>query len=76
MSHNANDVLILRVKLKSLEEHTVITNKSVLQTEKERDKLHKELEFIDVELQGKRTHTHDDTNDGHDMGRLLEAIAV
>ncbi len=48
--HNTNEVLILRAKLKTLEEHTVIANKSVLETEKERDKLHKEREFIEVHL--------------------------
>ena len=67
MSHNANDVLMLRAKLKTLEERAVIANKSVLEAEKERDKLHKELERIDVQLHGKRAHTHDDTGDGHDI---------
>ncbi len=65
MSRSANDVLMLRTKPKSLEEHTVITNKSVLEVEKERNKLHKELELIEVHLQGKGTNTHDDTGDGH-----------
>ena len=37
VSHNTNEVLMLRSKLKTLEEHTVITNKSVLEAEKERD---------------------------------------
>ena len=45
---------MLRVKLKSLEEHSVIVNKSVIETEKERDKLHEELEFIEVHLKGKK----------------------
>ena len=67
VSRNANDVLMLRTKIKSLEERVVITNKAVLETEKERDKLHKELELIEVKLEGKRAHTHDDTGDGHDM---------
>ena len=67
VSCNANDVLMIRVKLKSLEEHTVIVNKSVLEEEKERDKLHQKLEYIEVQLQGKRAHSHDDTGDGHDM---------
>ncbi len=66
-SRNANEVLMLRAKLKRLEERTVIANKSVLEAEKERDKLHKELELIKVQLQGKRARTHDDTGDGHDM---------
>ncbi len=66
-SRNTNDVLMLRAKLKSLEEHDVIENKSVMMTEKERDKLQKELDLIKVKLQRKRTHTHDDTGDGHDM---------
>jgi hypothetical protein len=71
VSDNANDVLMLRAKLKSLEERTVIANKSVLETEKERDKLHKELEFIEVNLQGNRTRTPHDTGDGHDMHAFL-----
>ena len=65
MSRSVNDVLMLRTKPKSLEEHTVITNKSVLEAEKERNKLHKELELIEVHLQGKRMNTHDDIGDGH-----------
>ena len=64
-SRNANEVLMLRAKLKTLEECAVIANKSVLEAEKERDKLHKELELIEV--QGKRARTHDDNGDGHDM---------
>ena len=48
MSHNASDVLMLREKLESLEERAVIANKSVLETEKERDKFQKELDLIDV----------------------------
>ncbi len=48
MSFNTNDVLMLRSKLKSLEERAVIANKSVLETEKERDKFQKELDLIDV----------------------------
>ena len=58
---------MLRAKLKSLEERAVIANKSVMEAEKERDNLHKELELIEVQLQGKRARTHDDTGDGHDM---------
>ena len=40
-SHNANDVMMLREQLKRSEERTVIANKSVIQADKERDKLHK-----------------------------------
>ena len=58
---------MLRVKLQSLEEYGVIANKSVLQTEKERNKFQTQLELIEVQLQGKRVSTHDDTDDGHDM---------
>ena len=50
VSCNANDMLILRTKLKSLEERVLTVNKSVLDAEKERDKIHKELEFIEVQL--------------------------
>ena len=63
VSHNANDVLMLRAKLKSLEERAVIANTSVLEAEKERDKLHKVLELIDVHLHGNRARTHDDTKE-------------
>ena len=44
-----------------------MVNKVVLEVEKESDTLHKELELIEVYLQGKRVCTHDDTGDGHDM---------
>ena len=37
-----------------------------METEKERHNLHKELEIIEVQMQGKRGRTHDDTGDGHD----------
>ena len=67
MSCNANEVLMLRAKLKTLEERTFIVNKSVLEAKKERDKFHEELELLEVQLQGKRSHTHDDTGDGHDL---------
>jgi hypothetical protein len=60
-----------REKLESLEERAVIANKSVLEAEKERDKLHKELDFIEVQLQGNRARTHDDTGDGHDVHAFL-----
>ena len=40
VSRNVIDVLMLRVKLKSLEEHVVIVNKFVLEVEKEWDKLY------------------------------------
>ena len=53
VSRNTNEVLMLRAKLKTLEtleERVVIVNKSVLEAEKERDKLHKELELIEVKL--------------------------
>jgi len=58
---------MLRAHLKSSEERAVLANKSVLKAEKERDKLHKELVLIEVQLQGKRARTNDDTGDGHDM---------
>jgi hypothetical protein len=49
-------------------EHTVIVNKLVLKAEKERDKFHKELEYIEMQLHwDKRELTHDDTGDDHDM---------
>ena len=42
-------------------------NKSVLQSKKERDKSHNQLDLIEVQLQGKREYTHDDTGDDHDI---------
>lgn len=49
-------------------------NKSVQETKKERDKIHKELELIEVYLQGKRARTHDDTGDGHDMNEEVDEL--
>ena len=47
-------------------------NKSVVETEKERDKIHKELDLIEVQMQGKRSCTHDDTGDGHDIHEQVD----
>ncbi len=46
-SRNANDVLMFRSHLKSLGEHSVITNNSALETEKSRDELHNQIEQIE-----------------------------
>ena len=58
---------MLHSRLKIIQARAAQANKAALEAEKERDKLHKELELIDVQLQGKRVRTHDDTGDGHDM---------
>ncbi len=57
-SRNGNDVLMLRAQLKSLVEHTVITNKVALETEKVRDELYNQIEQIEQRLHPKRAHSH------------------
>jgi hypothetical protein len=66
-SRNANDVLMLRAQLKSLGEHTVITNKVALEAKKARDELHNQIEQIEQRLHPKRAHSHDDAGDAHEM---------
>ncbi len=66
-SRNANDVLMLRAQLKSLGERAVIANKTALETEKTRDELHNQIEHIEAQLHPKRTRTHDDAGDAHEM---------
>ncbi len=71
MSRNAHDVLMLRAK--RLWRNALSSRiKTVLEAEKERDKIHKEPELIEVQLPGKRAHTHDDTGDGHEMLSFVE----
>jgi hypothetical protein len=62
-SRNANDVLILRVRLKSLGERDVITNKAALEAEKTRDEFHNQIEQIEQRLYPKRGHSHDDSHE-------------
>ncbi len=66
-SLNANDVLMLRAQLKSLGERVVIANKTSLEAEKARDELHNQIEHIEEQLHPKRTRTHDDVGDTHEM---------
>ena len=44
---------MVRVNLKTLEERVVIENKTVMETEKERDKFHKELGLIQQQVRTK-----------------------
>ncbi len=62
-SRNANDVLMLRVQIKSLRELTVIVNKTTLETEKARDEIHNQIQQIEQRLYPKRTHSHDDAHE-------------
>jgi hypothetical protein len=39
----------------------------VLETKNQRDDLHNEIEQIEEQLQPKRTHTHDDAGDAHEI---------
>ncbi len=58
---------MLRAQLKSLGERTVISNKAALEAEKARDKLHNQIEHIEEQLHPKRSRTHDDAGDAHEM---------
>ena len=50
-----------------IQQRTVQANKDTLEVEKERDELHNQIEQIGEHLHPKRTHTHDDGGDAHEM---------
>ena len=66
-SLNANEVLMLHIRLKIMQEHTAQVNKSVLETEKERDELHNQVMQVEEQLHPKRARPHDDAGDAHEM---------
>jgi hypothetical protein len=58
-------------RLKIIQERASQVNKTVLETEKERDELHNQIEQIEEQLHPKRTHTHGDDGDDHEMIKLI-----
>jgi len=50
-----------------IEQRAAQTNKATLETDKARDKLHNQIEQIVQRMLPKRTHTHDDAGDVHEM---------
>jgi hypothetical protein len=66
-SLNANEVMMLHNRLKIMQARAAQTNKASLETEKARDKLHRQIQQIEEQLQPKREHTDDDAGDAHEM---------
>ena len=67
VSLNANDVLMLHGRLKMIQQRAAEANKAALESEKERDELHNQIEQIEEQLHPKRALTHDDAGDAHEM---------
>ncbi len=65
-SLNANEVLMLHSKLKIIQARAAQANKTALETEKERDELHNQIQQIEEQLQPKRARTDDDAGDAHE----------
>ena len=55
------------MKLEQAKARAKTANKLTLETEKERDAVEKAVEELTRQLQPKRTHTHDDSGDAHDL---------
>jgi hypothetical protein len=66
-SFNANEVLMLHSRLKIIQARAAQTNKAGLEAEKQRDELHNQIEQIEEQLQPKKTRTHADAGDAHEM---------
>ncbi len=66
-SLNANEVLMLHSRLKIIQARAAQAYTAVLETEKQRDELHNQIEQIEEQLQPKRARTHADGGDAHEM---------
>jgi hypothetical protein len=66
-SLNANQVLMLHSRLKIIQARAAQANKAVLETEKERDELHTQIEEIEEQLQPKRARSDADAGDAHEI---------
>jgi hypothetical protein len=66
-SLNANQVLMLHIRLKIIQARAAQTNKAALEAEKERDELHTQIEEIEEQLQPKRAHSDADAGDVHEI---------
>ncbi len=67
VSLNTNQVLMLHSRLKIIQARAAQANKAVLETEKERDELHTQIEEIEEQLQPKRAHSDVDAGDAHEI---------
>ncbi len=61
------NVLQGMMKLDQDKAHAKTTDKVALETEKEKDTAEKEVEELKRQMQPKRAHTDDDTDDTHDL---------
>ena len=67
VSLNATEVLMLHRRLKMIQQRAAEANKATLETEKERDELHNQIEQIEEQLHPKRARTHDTACDAHEI---------
>jgi hypothetical protein len=58
---------MLHNTLKIIQECVAQVNKTTLETEKTRDELHNQIDQIELRLHPKRSHTHEDAGDAHEM---------
>jgi hypothetical protein len=66
-SLNANQVLMLHIRLKIIQARAAQANKAALEAEKEKDELHTHLEEIEEQLQPKRARSDADAGDAHEI---------
>jgi hypothetical protein len=64
-SFNANQVLVIHIRLKIIQARVVQVNKTALEAEKQRDDLHTQIEEIEEQLQPKRARSDADAGDAH-----------
>jgi hypothetical protein len=67
VSPDAPNVLQAMMQLEQAKTRAKSTNKVSLQSEKEKDTAEKEVEELKRQLYPKRTHTHDDPGEAHEM---------
>ena len=66
-SLNANQVLMLHSRLKIIQARAAQANKAALESEKERDELHTQIEEIEEQLQPKRARSDADAGDAQEI---------
>jgi hypothetical protein len=69
-SLNASQALMLHSRLKIIQARAAQANKAALEAEKQKDKLHTQIEEIEEQLQPKRPHSDDDAGDAQLRRRL------
>ena len=73
-SLNGNDVMMMHGRLKVVQERVAEVNKDTLETEKSKDEFQNEIEEFDQRQYPKRSHTHDDDGDDHEI--LCEEVVL